>query len=98
MMTPLENTKADLIRAIDKGADERDQWKRKNCYYHQQIESLCASLIPSKSQVLEIGCSTGGLLAALKPARGLGLDFSSRCVAIARERYPNPHFEVQDAE
>src|ERR1035437_643845 len=98
MMAPLEDAKADLIRAIDQGADERDQWKRKNRYYHQQIESLCASLIPSKSQVLEIGCSTGGLLAALKPARGLGLDFSPRCVAIAKDRYPGLRFEVQDAE
>ena len=97
-MTPSQNAKADLIRDMDQGADQRDLWKRKNRYYHQQIESLCASLIPSGSQILEIGCSTGGLLAALKPARGLGIDFSPRCVAIAKERFPHLDFAVQDAE
>jgi len=87
-----------LIAEIDRGAEKRDFWKRKNRYYHGQIETLYGSMVPPGSQVLEIGCSTGGLLASLKPSRGLGLDFSSQCVAVAQARHPSLTFRVDDAE
>jgi len=32
--------------------------------------------VPPGQRVLEIGCGLGDLLAAVKPATGLGLDFS----------------------
>jgi SAM-dependent methyltransferase len=94
----LAKAKQTLIDEIDSGADKRDLWKRKSGYYHEQVEKLCASHIPAGSTVLELGCSTGGLLAALKPSRGLGLDFSPRCIAIAQSQYPNIRFRVEDAE
>ena len=48
--------------------------------------------------MLELGCGTGNLLAAIKPSRGLGIDISSRMVDIAREKYPDLQFKVADAE
>jgi SAM-dependent methyltransferase len=90
--------KEDVIRQIDLEADKRDRWKSKNRYYHEEIEALCSSLISPGSRILEIGCSTGSLLAALKPSAGRGIDFSSRCVAIAREKYSHLSFDVDDAE
>jgi len=48
--------------------------------------------------VLELGCGTGKLLNALDPARGVGLDLSSRMVEIAAAKYPRLAFEVGDAE
>jgi len=94
----LAKAKNALIESIDSDADKRDFWKRKNRYYHEQIEKLCALQIPAGSAVLEIGCSTGGLLAALKPSHGVGLDLSPRCIEIAQARYPTIAFHVDDAE
>jgi glycosyltransferase involved in cell wall biosynthesis len=55
-------------------------------------------LIPPGSSVLELGCGTGNLLSALKPARGLGLDISAEMIRLARAKFPNLQFEVADAE
>ncbi len=89
----LEKAKSALVQEIDGDADRRDQWKKRNRYYHSQLEDLCASLIPAGSDILEIGCSTGGLLAALKPAKGLGLDMSPRCIAMAKVMHPELTFQ-----
>jgi SAM-dependent methyltransferase len=94
----MARAKLALIQEIDLDADRRDAWKRRNRYYHAQIESLCSSLVLPGSKVLEIGCSTGGLLSAMKPAVGLGLDFSPRCVALAQTEHPKLQFAVDDAE
>ena len=94
----LSKSKSDLLQQIDNAAPQRDFWKKKNRYYHEQIEALCAFHIPAGSHVLEIGASTGGLLAALKPSRGCGVDISPRCVALAQAQYPDLSFSVDDAE
>jgi len=96
--TAAATAKQDLIQHLDQEAANRDVWKKRNGYYHQEIESLCASLIPPNSRILEIGCSTGGLLAALKPSYGKGLDFSQRCIEIARTKHPHLSFDLDDAE
>jgi SAM-dependent methyltransferase len=91
-------TKEDVIRQIDVESDQRDSWKKKNRSYHEEIETLCKSLIPANSRILEIGCSTGSLLAALNPLEGKGIDISPRSVEIAKNKYPQLTFEVDDAE
>ncbi len=90
--------KAALIRSIDAAASERDPWKKKNRYYHAYIETFFISQIPPHSRVLEIGCGTGDLLAAVRPSCGVGIDFSREMVAIARSKYPDLKFVVHDAE
>lgn len=56
---------------FDSLAPKRDIWKKKNHYYHSQIEKLFQFLIPSGKKVLEIGCGTGDLLASVKPRYGI---------------------------
>lgn len=46
--------------------------------------------------MLEIGCGRGDLLAALRPARGVGVDVSRGMLAAARRRHPELTF-VNDA-
>ena len=46
---------------------------------------------------MELGCGTGDLLNALKPKRGVGIDFSQEMVRIARKRYPNITIIVMSA-
>jgi ubiquinone/menaquinone biosynthesis C-methylase UbiE len=65
--------------------------------YHSYLEELYAFIIPPGKRVLEVGCAQGDLLAAVKPARGVGIDFSPEMVREAQRRYPDYHFLCMDA-
>ncbi|MCD6295700.1 MAG: methyltransferase domain-containing protein, partial [Deltaproteobacteria bacterium] len=95
--------KEDKRRHFDSIASDRDRWKDRNRYYHDNIENLISFLIPQGLSVLEIGCGTGDLLACLQPQQGLGVDFSEGMINKAREKYPKKvypfiEFQVDDAE
>jgi SAM-dependent methyltransferase len=66
-------------------------------YYQHLLRRLYAFWVPPGLRVLELGCSLGDLLAAVKPARGVGVDFSPAMVALARQRHPELEFQVADA-
>lgn len=55
-------------------------------YYHKRLVELYRFAVPDGMKVLEIGCGNGDLLAALNPARGLGIDFSPAMVELASIR------------
>jgi SAM-dependent methyltransferase len=65
--------------------------------YHQRLTEVYGFWIPPGQRVLEVGCGYGDLLAALKPARGVGVDFSPEMIRYARERHPELHFVEADA-
>ncbi|MGH2356149.1 MAG: glycosyltransferase [Chloroflexota bacterium] len=75
---------------FDRYAPERAAWKARNCYYYQEIERLARATIPPGARVLELGCGTGDLLAAMRPAFGVGVDISEQMVRVARRRYGRP--------
>src|SRR5580704_12310857 len=66
-------------------------------YYQKYLRNYFTFIIPPGLRVLEIGCGLGDLLAAVKPARGVGVDFSPEMVKLARERHPEIEFQVADA-
>ncbi len=78
-------------------ASEVERWRRRGRYYHEDLRSLLRFHIPEGASVLEIGCSTGWLLAELKPGRGVGVDIDAEAVALARELHPECEFLVGDA-
>lgn len=86
-----------LLDYFEKTASKRDQWKRRNRFYQNTIERQYAFIIPEGSTVLELGCSTGDLLNAVKPGKGIGVDFSENVLEIAREKYPHLEFRLADA-
>ena len=90
--------KQSLQSYFDSVASQRPKWKRRNRCYHKLLEKYFSFLVPENSKVLEIGCGTGDLLASLKPIRGVGVDFSSKVIEIAKSNYPELEFLVQDAE
>ncbi|MFI5360616.1 MAG: glycosyltransferase [Elusimicrobiota bacterium] len=102
--TPLPRSPADLARRaeligfFDSRAPERDRWKRKNHYYHEAVTKIVCGLVRPGLKVLELGCGAGDLLAAVKPSRGVGLDFSSKMIEAARARHPELEFVEGDAE
>jgi SAM-dependent methyltransferase len=91
-------TKYEKIQYFDTVAVEREKWRKKGAYYHDELEKFLRFIIPAGSSVIEIGCGTGELLNSLKPARGLGIDISSKMVEIARGKFPHLQFEVGDLE
>ena len=91
-------TKTERIKYFDSVATEREKWRKRGAYYHRQLEKYLQYLIPSNSSVIEIGCGTGDLLAALNPERGVGIDISPKMVETAREKFPHLQFEIGDLE
>jgi len=87
-----------MRRYFDELAPVREMWKRRNWYYHAEVARLVKFLVPPGKRVLEIGSGPGDLLAALEPARGVGVDLSPAMVALARSRFPALAFETMDAE
>ena len=71
--------------------------RRSGAYYHRRLEEIYRFLCPPGKNVLEIGCAHGDLLAALEPARGVGIDFSPAMIAAAQEKHPQLEFVVADA-
>src|SRR5512141_1169327 len=90
--------KAALVALLDAQAPDSDRWKRRNWYYYEMIERIVRFHVPPGSSVLEIGCGTGDLLAALEPSRGVGVDISPKVVEIARGRHPALTFHICDVQ
>ncbi len=87
-----------IRESSDRLAPERDRWIRKNAYYYEDDHKFMRFLIPEGLRILDLGCGTGQLLAALKPSQGIGVDISEKMVAAARHKYSELSFEVGDAE
>jgi len=67
-------------------------------YYHELLRNHCAFVVPPGMRVLELGCGLGDLLAAVKPARGTGVDFSPAMIELARRRHPELQFQEAEAQ
>jgi len=65
--------------------------------YHRQLARIFRFLVPPGKHVLEVGSGQGDLLAALQPARGVGVDFSGEMVERAQRKYPSLEFINGDA-
>jgi 2-polyprenyl-3-methyl-5-hydroxy-6-metoxy-1,4-benzoquinol methylase len=85
---------------FDKVAPDRDNWRRKNSYYHNDLKKFLRFVIPAGVSVLEIGCATGDITASLAEAnpRIKGIDLSPEMIRIAKEKFPALDFASEDVE
>ncbi|MEW6556595.1 MAG: glycosyltransferase [Elusimicrobiota bacterium] len=90
--------KSEIISYFNQSAKTRNYWRKRNWYYHKELERFFSFIIPENSSVLEIGCGTGDLLANLKPKNGTGIDISEQMIKIAKEKYSYLEFYVDDIE
>jgi SAM-dependent methyltransferase len=88
----------DRILHWDHVAGGMDRWRGLGGYYQRRLQEVYRFLIPVGQKVLEVGCGEGDLLAAVKPAFGVGLDFSLEMVNRARKRHPELFFIQADAQ
>jgi len=88
---------AERVAFWDEFARRMTRWYPGRRYYRGQLARLFAFSVPPGARVLEVGCATGDLLAALGPSYGVGIDFSAEMVRLARERHPGLTFHQADA-
>jgi SAM-dependent methyltransferase len=79
-------------------ANTRSVWVKKNAAYYADDRRYLGFIIPEGAKVLDLGCGTGDLLAALKPSRGVGVDFSPAMINKARELHGDLEFILGDIE
>ena len=96
-MTDFESYQQARLSHWDTIARQMDTWASWGRTYHQQLARIFKFLVPPGQRVLEIGCGRGDLLATLKPADGLGVDFSPQMLERARQRHPELKFILADA-
>jgi len=91
-------TKEQQKNYFDSVADDRIRYRKSKAYYWNYITRYCNYFIHEEDKVLEIGCGTGELIAALKGKRKLGVDFSEKMIGHALEQFPDLNLIVMDAQ
>jgi SAM-dependent methyltransferase len=95
---PRSSRKAALKEFAARWALRRNSFIKRGRAFHDEDYRYLRFLIPEGLKVLEAGCGTGKLLAALKPAKGVGVDISTEMVGIARADHPELAFVIGDIE
>ncbi|HUW20903.1 MAG TPA: glycosyltransferase [Sedimentisphaerales bacterium] len=83
------------------GATQPDEqlllrWRRRNAYYYRWLDRIYRFVVRPNSRVLHVGCECGDLLAAVRPAYGVGVDEDPRAIEAARKRFPHLKFYAMD--
>jgi SAM-dependent methyltransferase len=65
--------------------------------YEELLARYHAYFVPRGARVLEVGCGTGDLLAALSPSEGVGVDCSPEMIRRARTRHAAPGLHFMQA-
>lgn len=90
--------KQKIRETFDALAPERRMWRAKNAAYYDAQAAYLRFVVPPGRRVLELGCGTGELLAALEPSLGVGVDLSPCMTELAAEAFPGLTFLTGDAE
>lgn len=89
---------SELAAFFDAFAASEPRWRRRNRTYHRLIEAVYRFHVPPGTSVLEVGCGSGDLIAALEPAVGVGVDVSPGMIELARARHPELELAVASGE
>ncbi len=67
-------------------------------YFYDYLTGILRVRIPPGLRILDVGCGTGHVLAALEPSRGVGIDVSAKAVAAARRLHPGTHLHFFEGD
>jgi SAM-dependent methyltransferase len=81
---------AEVRRFYEENHDGIERARKARRYFYGYLTRVLRSRIPAGQRILDVGCGSGHLLAALEPAHGVGIDLSRRAVAAAQEAYGAP--------
>lgn len=82
----------EVRRFYERHHDGIERARRARRYFYERLARVVRVRVPAGQRVLDIGCGSGHLLAAVEPSLGVGIDVSGRAVAAARERCPGHTF------
>jgi len=92
-----KNYQQTRIAHWDAIAQKRKSWQGLGGWYHRRLQEIYSFHVSPNQSILEVGCAEGNLLASLKPARGVGVDFSGEMICLAKELHPELEFIHADA-
>lgn len=72
------------------------RWDGPRRYFRQRLAEVYGLLVPPGMRVLDLGCGAGDLLASLRPAYGVGVDFAGGMAEAARKKHPELRFVQSD--
>jgi SAM-dependent methyltransferase len=75
-----------------------DHWHEKNRFYHGKMIELFRGMVPPGARIVELGCGTGDLLAALEPAAAVGLNVAEALTTLARRKHPEFQFDTVEVD
>lgn len=67
--------------------DAIERSRRRHRYYYNYLTHILRVRVPEGLRVLDLGCGSGHILAALRPSYGVGIDISAPAIREARRRY-----------
>jgi len=77
----------EVRRHFEEHHEEIERARHARRYFYGYLRRVIQARIPAGQRVLDIGCGSGHLLAALQPSYGVGIDLSAKGVAAARQNY-----------
>ncbi|MDO9263964.1 MAG: class I SAM-dependent methyltransferase, partial [Desulfosalsimonadaceae bacterium] len=80
----------------DRTAARKNDPGRAGAFYQRLLEHYYRMMVQPGLRILELGCGGGDLLACLKPSVGVGVDFSSEMINVARSKHPECRFIQAD--
>ncbi len=86
------------LKYFEDRANNWVKYRKRRSYYWDSITRYCNYFIHEDSSVLEVGCGSGELLAAVKGKEKLGIDFCKPILDKAEEQFPDIEFELMEAE
>lgn len=95
---PYTSHKQLALSQNETSANERSSWIARHRFYYEEDWNYMRFLVPKGKRVLDLGCGAGGLLNALEPTDGVGIDFSQAMIDLARASYPHLRFWRGDVE
>jgi SAM-dependent methyltransferase len=90
---PYRKSRSDHWDAV---ARKMEFWTGWGKAYHKRLAQIYGFWAAPGQRVLEVGCGSGDLLAALRPSVGVGVDFSAEMVRRARTLHPDIEFVEAD--
>jgi SAM-dependent methyltransferase len=74
------------------------KWRGRNSYYYHWLDKIYRFVVRPGSRVLHVGCECGDLLAAVKPAYGVGVDGDEKAIELAKQRFGHLNFIAADPQ
>lgn len=93
-----EQRRLERIARYDTAAHAKLSSPYRHRYYGAELERLIKTLVPPGSRVLEVGTSTGSILAAVGGPGSVGINASPRVVELLRQKHPGLDLRVIDVE